>query len=238
MSVNLLKLEPVQLVEACIAELTTRMNSDQAQPMSPIARGCLRLDGKKLPPSLNRYLQYDCKFYSMCNDWGAFENVGAIGAETPHEWEPVEIRTEIIQAIEGSAWRPFEELKLKTGKFDLLTDPIKYLKLELKGKLFTLPNVGNQTHYMYVGVPCANGEYPVLGMEMKGEMRTDTVFWGELNVWVKYPNFAVYLYDQIFDGAVFPEDFAAEVDEIYRLNPELCKNFSNSLDLLSGNSFQ
>lgn len=223
MKLNPVKIDPVELVQTCIEELTRRGNAEEARPMSPIAINCLRLEGKKPPPSLIRYLAYDHTFYTMSSDWGEFDNALPIGAETPNEWEPVYLDEEIERAIEALAWRPVSELKLVQGKQEPVSSSMDYLKLKLTGKLFRLPNIGNQTHFMYVGKADRLGEYPILGFEMKGDMEHgfEDVFWGQLNVWVKYPNFAVYLYDQIFDSDIYPEDFPAEMDEIYRNNPEL-----------------
>ncbi len=233
MKFNPVKMNPLSLVEACIEELSTRVNTQEAKPMSQVAINCLRLEGQKLPPSLARYLAYDYTFYSMCNDWGEFDNAGQIGAETTNEWDPVFLEEEIERSIQSLAWKPIEQLKLIGDNQTLLSKPMDYMKLNLTGKLFRLPNVGNQTHFLYVGVPSKDGEYPVLGYEMKGDMTNGNEFWGQLNVWVKYPNFAVYLYDQIFDAAVFPDDFVVQMDEIYRNNPELSYNFKGSLELLS-----
>lgn len=227
MKLNPIKVDPVELVESCIEELSCRPNSFEAKPMSSIAVNCLRLEGHKPPPSLARYLSYDYTFYTMSSDWGVFDNAGPIGVETPNEWEPVFINEEIENAIEGLAWKPLSELTLVQGSpygaKEPCQSPMDYLKLKLTGKLFRLPNIGNQTHFLYVGKPDKAGEYPVLGMEMKGDMENgfDNVFWGQLTIWVKYPSFAVYLYDQIFDSDVYPDDFVAEMDEIYRNNPEL-----------------
>ncbi len=233
MKFNPVKMDPLKLVEACIEELSTRVNTAEAKPMSKVAIDCLRLEGKKLPPSLCRYLAYDYTFYSMCNDWGEFDNAGQIGAETTNEWEPVFLEEEIERSIQGLAWKPIEELKLMFANKEPVAKPLDYLKLTLTGKLFRLPNVGNQTHFLYVGKPGKQGEYPVLGYEMNGDMSGENEFLGQLNVWVKYPNFAVYLYDQIFDASVFPDDFVVEMDEIYTNNPELSFNFKGSLELLS-----
>ncbi len=223
MKVNPVKVEPVQLVEDCIQELVARNYADEAKPMSPIAISCLRLEGKKPPPSLARYLAYDYTFYTMCSDWGMFDNAGPIGVETPNEWEPVFLEEEIERAIEALAWRPVGNLTLVQGKQEPVARALDYLKQNLTGKLFRLPNIGNQTHFLYVGKPDKFGEYPVLGFEMRGDMENEAnnIFWGQLNIWVKYPNFAVYLYDQIFDSDIYPDDFVAEMDEIYRNNPEL-----------------
>lgn len=219
---NPVKIEPCRLVEACIEELFFRNNAAEAKPMSQVAINCLRLEGKKPPPSLSRYLNFDCTFYTMCSDWGVFDNAEPIGIETPNEWDPVYLSDEIAQAIEALAWKPVNELVLLQGKQEPVENPIDYLKLNLVGSLFKLPNVGNQTHFLYVGNPDHQGEYPVLGFEMRGDMEEGTnKFWGQLNVWVKYPNFAVYLYDQIFDSDIYPDDFLPEMDEIYRNNPEL-----------------
>ncbi|MBX9569301.1 MAG: hypothetical protein K2X77_10430 [Candidatus Obscuribacterales bacterium] len=232
MKFNPVKMEPIALVDRCIEELNTRVNAGDAKPMSKVAIDCLRLDGKKLPPSLARYLAFDCSFYSMSSNWGEFSNIDPIGAETPNEWDPVFLEEEITHTIEELAWRPINELKLFLTKDKAAAGPMDYLSLELDGKLFRLPNVGNQTHFLYVGVADKHGEYPVLGFEFKGDIEHSTKFWGQLNVWVKYPNFAVYLYDQIFDSDVYPDDFVAELDEIYHNNPELSRNFKGSLELL------
>lgn len=236
MKFNPVKMLPLSLVDACIEELSTRMNTEEAKPMSQTALDLLRLDGKKPPPTLLRYLAYDCTFYAMCNDWGMFDHTGPIGASTPNEWEPIDLDVEIQHMIEDLAWKPVEELTLVSGRpeagwVDPVSSPRGYLQLELSGKMFKLPNVGNQTHYMYVGMPDSHGEYPILGAEMKGDMENDTTFWGQLNLWVKYPNFAVYLYDQIFDADVYPDDFVIQMDEIYKNNPDLSLNYKNTLGL-------
>ena len=207
MKFNPVKMEPIKLVDRCIEELSTRDSVDCAKPLSKVALECLRLDGKKLPPSLARYLAFDCSFYSMSNNWGQFSNIDPIGAETPNEWEPVFIEEEITQTIEELAWRPINEMKLFLTPDKAASGPMEYLDLKLDGKLFRLPNVGNQTHFLYVGVEDEFGEYPVLGFEMKGDIEHGVKFWGQLNVWVNYPNFAVYLYDQIFDSDVYPDYF-------------------------------
>lgn len=229
--INPLGMEPVKLVEACISELCRRPNGDEARAMTHLALECLRLDGKRPPPSLRRYLNFDSTFYSMCSSWGEFDNAGAIGAETPNEWEPVFLDEEISRYIQDLAWKPIEQLKLIQGKNEPVSNPLDYLKLRLDGHLFRLPNIGNQTHFLYVGKADHFGEYPVLAFEMKGDMSEDgETFWGQLNCWVKYPNFAVYLYDQIFDADVYPCDFLVNMDEIYRNNPELA-GISENLEL-------
>ena len=236
MIVNPLTMNPVDLVGHCVVELCQRANAVDAKPMPQIAIDCLRLDGKRLPPSLRRYLSYDYTFYSMCSGWGEFDNAVPIGSETPNEWDPVYLEDEIRRYIEDLAWKSVEELTLTQGKNEAIAGPLHYLKLSLKGSLFRLPNIGNQTHFLYVGKADQNGEYPVLAFEMKGDLTDDgqNVFWGQLNCWVKYPNFAVYLYDQIFDSDVYPDDFAAAMDEIYRNNPELSGPGGGSLSQLLG----
>lgn len=68
----------------------------------------------------------------------------------------------------------------------------------------------------------------MLAFEMKGDMSEDgSTFWGQLNCWVKYPNFAVYLFDQIFDSDVYPADFETNMQEIYSNNPELTGAITN-----------
>lgn len=225
---NPLKMDPVKLVEACISELCRRPNADEAKPMSYLAIDCLRLDGKRPPPSLKRYLSFDSTFYSMCSDWGEFDNAGAIGAETPNEWEPVFADEEIGRYIEDLAWKPIDQLILTQGRNEPASCSLDYLKIKLTGNLFRLPNIGNQTHFLYVGKEDHYGEYPVLAFEMKGDMSEDgSTFWGQLNCWVKYPNFAVYLFDQIFDSDVYPADFETNMQEIYSNNPELTGAITN-----------
>ncbi len=220
---NLLKAEPIGVVDVCIGELKKRENSSQAKPLVTTARESLRLNGMEPPPSLKRFLSFDFTFNTMCSKWGDFDNTEPMGKKTPAEWQPVAPENEIELWIKSLANKPVKGLKLLDEADELLSSPHGYLNYNLTGKLFQLPNFGDQTHFLYVGKPDHFGEYPVLGFEMQGRMEEEeeNSFYGLLSVWVKYPNFAVYLYDQIFDVDINLDDFKIQAEEIYRNNPEL-----------------
>jgi len=219
---DLLKMQPLEIVDICIKELKERENAVQAKPLDTSLLDAMRLNGKELPPSLKRFLSFDSSFNTLyIEGWGDFDNTAPMG-DKPGEWQPVPPENEIKIWIEMLAGKPLEELKLLDQGNPIAT-PLEYLKYKLTGKLFQLPNAGEQTNFLYVGNPDQAGEYPVVGFEMEGgiESSKDNSFDAYLGVWVKYPNFPVYLYHSVFDIDFNDGDFQAQTEVICRNNPEL-----------------
>ena len=220
--VNPLKTEPLTVVAACIAELESRDNASCARPLEPALLESLRLNGKQPPASLKKYLAYDCTFKALCSQWGAFSQTEPM-ADKPGHWPAVPPEAAIVHLIELLAEQPVEKLKLLDSACQPISNPMAYLKISLSGQLFQLPTLGDQSHFLYVGVADSQGEYPVLALEMQGEIEDEdeNAFWGQFHVWIKYPSFAAFLYDQIFDTDIDPQDFASQTVHVYENNPEL-----------------
>lgn len=216
-----IKRPPVEVVEYCVAYLQKADNAGKAKPLAQKQLDSLKLGDKVLPPSLKRFLAFDSTFESLYSEWGVFERLGAINPQTGN-WATVSAEEEIALWIQSLTRRPAAKLKLTDSSCNPLKSVADYLAVNLSGALFPLPNMGDQTHYLYAGQCDDHQELPVIAFEMQGDLEDEdsTVFWGQLHVWVKYPNFATYLYDQLFDEDAALDGFKSEIEQIIARNPE------------------
>lgn len=219
--VNPLNENPCHLVDRCIEHLQKCKNAAKAAPATPEMLNTLRFDAKALPPSLKRYLAFDCTFQALFSEWGEFEKFVPIRGG--NEWASITPEAEIIRWITLLAQKPANRLKLLDSASQPVSHSLQYLKQNLTGKLFCLPGMADQSHFIYVGNADDSGEYPILAFEMQGDLEDETpdAFWGELRVWIKYPNFGVFLYDQLFDADCEPDEFTEQTEDICARNPEL-----------------
>lgn len=218
---NPLKSDPCDLVDRCIEHLKKCENAGKASPMKEETLSELRFNGKELPPSLKRYLAFDATFKALFSEWGEFEKFVPLQADK--EWASTTPEAEITRWIELLAQKPAKRLRFLDSASQPIASVQDYAKVTLTGQLYCLPGMSDQSHFIYVGNADELGEYPILAFEMQGDLEDDTpnAFWGELRIWIAYPNFGAFLYDQLFDADYEPEEFSEQTKQICATNPEL-----------------
>ncbi|MBY0549617.1 MAG: hypothetical protein K2W95_20230 [Candidatus Obscuribacterales bacterium] len=218
---NPLKSDPCSLVDRCIEHLQKCQNAAKAMPLKTETLSTLRFNGQELPPSLKRYLAFDATFDALFSEWSEFERF--VPMPEGKEWASVTPEAEIIRWIELLTQKPAKKLRLLDSASQPVAHVLDYARVNLTGKLYCLPGMSDQSHFIYVGKADQSGEYPVLAFEMQGDLEDDTpnAFWGELRIWIKYPNFGAFLYDQLFDADYEPEEFSEQTRQICARNPEL-----------------
>jgi hypothetical protein len=124
---------------ALVDEVVARAPVPKPRPLAAAAIARLTLDGDPLPPSLARWLAYDASWLDLD---GEDPELPALSI--------VELAEDRFPEL-GEAFVPFEEL--------------------LPGKCFALPlaNAEEQTAFLYVGKPDAQGEYPVFVIDIDDE---------------------------------------------------------------------
>jgi hypothetical protein len=212
----------VPLVDRCIAFLK---KTPRAKVAVGASEGGLRGDalapGVPLPPTLQRYLRHDLSFAMLPalgrNVW---KNTGGFGrSPNAPTFKPVDTQDVARSVLEVAFGRPLKRLNIPADDWAR----IREVCASLRGRLFALPHMGDQQHYLYAGVPDSDGELPILGVEVEAALDKRGFQLADFAIWIKYPSFDLYLADMIelIEDPTSHREFKALCQRHRRKNPEL-----------------
>ncbi len=218
-------LRGVPLVDRCILHLSrTRGAPKRARPaVAARLEGPVLGRGVGLPPTLRRFLAYDLTFETLPAPKGGLKNTGGFGrnGSTP-TFEPIAADVVVRRALEATFGVAYARLPIGGGDRKRLDAVIRTFE-KARGRFFALPSAGDQQHYLYAGRADADGELPILGVEVDALCTKDTFELAELGIWVKYPSFDLFV--AALGGCIDPPnarpEFAALCRRHLKKNPEL-----------------
>jgi len=230
---KILEFRGVKLVNACIEKLKKGKNNRKAKPLSEkVLRNFCLPGGKKLPPTLLEFLQYDFTFNSLYSDYdyGPLEYYGTYPfGKNPNKpvFTSLDLRTIAIRWLEQNYKKDFSKLCLTDSSDRSVKDPLVLAHSKPLGDFYPLPYAGDQWHFLYIGAADKRGEYPIIGAEWESSKNEKGEIEGTFFPFLKYPAFDLYLADMInyVDLGNEPlgkiDDFKSEVKNLIKLNPGL-----------------
>jgi hypothetical protein len=212
----------IPLVERCITFLEKCPRPKPAYGASEAAlRGKELAPGVALPPTLHRFLQYDFALASLPTPGrNVWKNIGGFGRNPKAPvFKSVAMEEVARGALEAASGLPIKQLNVSTDDWSR----IRKVCEPLKGKLFALPYMGDQQHYLYAGGPDRDGELPILGVEVEASFDQKRLELVDFAIWIKYPGFDLFLADMIelIEDPTGHREFKALCQRHRRKNPEL-----------------
>jgi hypothetical protein len=185
----------------------------------------VRLSGRqRLPPTVFSYLTFDLKMARLPH-----RGPRPLLLD-PRTYEPIALdpAAEAERLVRAHFARPLGAMRLVDfdsgrvlGSFGAAIDT------RLKGKLYRLPSIGEQNHYLYAGRADAAGELPIVSFELELDRRSKDELAVRIAVFLKYPSFDQLLADlddqleERLRNAAERRAFLALMRDVRKRHPEL-----------------
>ncbi len=218
-----------ELVTKVIEKLKSGPRSKLALPATPSAILSARINGKPLSPAMRELFAFDMSFRSLViSEYPPMEAsyLDPFGAEpTRLRFTPVTLDKVLREDINTFLEQRWENANLVDAEEKPIKDPKALVPVKLKASLFQLPQFGDESHFLYTGVPDEAGEFPVLGMKIdidglpddrEAEMPREI----KVELFIKYASFTDYLAHTVLDSTS-DADHERRITEVTERNPEL-----------------